>query len=42
MNDAYKQVIKNKGSAGVDRMTVDEVGGYLAKNREEIIEAIRE
>src|SRR5699024_3909449 len=42
MNGAYKQVIKNKGSAGVDGMTVDEVGGYLAKNREEIIEAIRE
>lgn len=42
MNDAYKQVIKNKGSAGVDGMTVDDVGGYLARNREEIIEAIRE
>src|SRR5699024_6829046 len=42
MNDAYKQVVKNKGSAGVDGMTLNEVGGYLATNREEIIEAIRE
>src|SRR5690625_7153510 len=42
LNNAYKQVSKNKGSAGVDGMTIDEAGGYLAKNKEEIVETIRE
>lgn len=42
LNDAYKQVIKNKGAAGVDGMTIDELGGHLARNREEIILEIRE
>src|SRR5699024_10715455 len=42
LNDAYKQVIKNKGAAGVDGMTIDDLGGYLASNREEIILGIRE
>ncbi|MGM8365679.1 reverse transcriptase domain-containing protein, partial [Virgibacillus sp. W0181] len=42
LNDAYKQVIKNKGAAGVDGMTIDELGGYLARNREKIILEIRE
>lgn len=42
LNDAYKQVIKNKGAAGVDGMTIDELGGYLARNREEIILKVRE
>src|SRR5690625_1998006 len=42
LNDAYKQVIKNKGAAGVDGMTIDELGGYLARNRKEIILEIRE
>ena len=42
LNDAYKQVIKNKGAAGVDGITIDELGGHLARNREEIILEIRE
>lgn len=42
LNEAYKQVIKNKGAAGVDGMTVDELGGFLAKHKEEIILQIRE
>lgn len=41
LNDAYKQVSKNKGSAGSDGMTIDEAGGYLAENKAEIVEAIR-
>ncbi|WP_428908533.1 group II intron reverse transcriptase/maturase [Niallia sp. Krafla_26] len=39
---AYKQVKKNKGSAGVDGMTVDELAGYLALNKNEIIGQIRQ
>src|SRR5690625_1806081 len=42
LNDAYKQVIRNKGAAGVDGMTIDELGGYLARNRDEISLEIRE
>src|SRR5699024_11078049 len=42
LNNAYKQVSKNKGSAGVDGMTIDEAGEYLVKNKEEIVETIRE
>ena len=30
LNQAFKQVKRNKGAAGVDGMTVDELGGYLA------------
>lgn len=41
LNDAYKQVSKDKGSAGSDGMTIDEAGGYLAENKAEIVEAIR-
>src|SRR5699024_9358342 len=42
LNDAYKQVVKNKGVAGVDGMTINDVGGYLAKNRDKIVQGIRE
>lgn len=37
LNAAFKQVYKNKGAAGIDEMTVEELKGYLATNREEII-----
>lgn len=42
LNDAYKQVVKNKGVAGVDGMTINDLGGYLAKNRDKIVQGIRE
>lgn len=42
LNNACKQVLKNKGAAGVDKMTVEELKGYLATNREKIIQEIRE
>src|SRR5699024_5889407 len=42
LNQAFKQVKRNKGAAGVDGMTVDELGGFLAKNRDEIIGGIRQ
>lgn len=42
LNDAYKQVVKNKGAAGVDGMTINDLSGYLAKNRDRIVQGIRE
>src|SRR5699024_2959377 len=42
LNDAYKQVVKKKGAAGVDGMTINDLGGYLAKNRDKIVQGIRE
>jgi len=39
--EAYKQVYKNKGASGVDGVTVDELGYYMFKHKEEIKEQIR-
>ena len=39
--EAYKQVYKNKGTSGVDGITVDELGVYMYKHKEEIKEQIR-
>ena len=41
LNAAYQQVVRNKGAAGVDGMTVDELGGYLSENGESIREQLR-
>ncbi len=38
---AYRQVVSNKGSAGVDGMSVKELYAYLVKNREQIATDIR-
>lgn len=38
---AYRQVVLNKGSAGVDGMTVKELYGHLTKNRDQIESDIR-
>jgi hypothetical protein len=38
---AYRQVVTNKGSAGVDGMPVRELYEYLTKNRERIETEIR-
>src|SRR4030081_4150587 len=32
LKEAWRQVRGNKGSAGIDRMTVDQLGGYLKQN----------
>ena len=32
LSAAYRRVVANKGSAGVDGMTVDELGSYLKEN----------
>lgn len=39
--EAYKQVYKNKGTSGVDGITVDELGRYMYLHKEEIKEQIR-
>jgi RNA-directed DNA polymerase len=39
---AYRQVVSNKGSAGVDGMPVKELYDYLTKNRDQIDASIRE
>ena len=41
LNAAYLQVVRNKGTAGIDGMTVEELGAYLSKNGESIREQLR-
>lgn len=42
LNEAYKQVMRNKGAAGVDGMNINKLGGHLARNKEEIIRQIQQ
>ncbi|WP_429409809.1 group II intron reverse transcriptase/maturase [Roseimarinus sediminis] len=42
LNRAFKQVVKNGGSAGIDQMMVTELGEYLKKNADVMREEIRE
>ncbi len=37
---AYRQVVQNKGSAGIDKMTVYELANHLEANRDGIITSI--
>ena len=41
LNAAYLQVVRNKGAAGIDGMTVEELGAYLSENGEIIREQLR-
>jgi retron-type reverse transcriptase len=41
MFDAHERVISNRGSSGIDGMTVDELNGYLIKHYSELCESIR-
>ena len=41
LRSALKQVVSNKGSAGVDGMTVKELPGYFKSNRKDLCERIR-
>lgn len=38
---AYKQVYKNKGTSGIDGITVEELGPYMYRHKAEIKEQIR-
>jgi group II intron reverse transcriptase/maturase len=40
LNEAYKRVKRNRGSGGVDGMSVEELGEYLAANKDEITNAV--
>lgn len=40
LNQAYKRVKANKGSAGCDGMTVDEMHGWLNTHKEKLIESL--
>jgi group II intron reverse transcriptase/maturase len=40
MNQAYKRVKSNKGSAGIDKMEVESLGGYLVAHKEELLQSI--
>lgn len=42
LNQAYRQVKRNKGSAGIDRMQVDELLPYLREHGDELIQQLRE
>ena len=42
LNDAYKQVKRNKGKGGIDGMQVDELLPFLRKNQDTLIQEIRE
>ena len=42
LTDACHEVIRNKGAAGVDKMSVKELKTYLDNNREELEELIRQ
>ena len=42
LNNAYKQVKKNKGKGGIDGMQVDELLPFLKENQESLIQEIRE
>ena len=41
LNRAYAQVVGNKGAAGIDKMSVDDLGPYLAEHGEELLGKIR-
>jgi RNA-directed DNA polymerase len=40
MLKAYRQVLSNKGSAGVDGMSVKELSSHLKENRDTIVTAV--
>ena len=39
---AYRQVKRNKGAGGIDRMQVDELLPYLKKHQNELVQALRD
>ena len=41
LNKAYLQVFRNKGAAGIDGVTVEELKDYLKEHKDEILWKIR-
>lgn len=41
LTEACHEVVRNKGAAGVDKMSVKELQRYLDKNRNKLVEQIR-
>lgn len=41
LNNAYKQVYKNKGASGVDGVTIEELFSYIKEHKEELLWQIR-
>lgn len=41
LNRAYKRVKRNRGAAGIDRMTVEEALPWLKEHRDELLQSIR-
>ena len=42
LNAAYKQVMRNKGAAGIDKMDCDRLLGYLLEHKDALTESIRQ
>jgi len=42
LNDAYLQVYRNKGAAGVDGISIDDLKAHLSENRENLIQQIKD
>lgn len=42
LNQAYKRVKRNKGAAGVDGKTAEELGEYLKENKEQLLASLRD
>ena len=41
LNNAYKQVYRNKGASGIDGVTTEELFPYIKEHKEEILDKIR-
>jgi RNA-directed DNA polymerase len=42
LNSAYKQVKRNKGAGGVDKMEVESLKDYLVNNKDRLIQSIQQ
>lgn len=42
LNEAFRQVKRNKGAEGMDGMSIEETKEYLRQHKEELLEAIRQ
>ena len=40
LNEAYLQVLRNKGTAGIDKMQVESLRDYLVEHKDELITSI--